>query len=152
MQNNSSSTCNLKAHFQQLADPRIGRAKRHELLDLVMIAVCAMLCGAESFTEMAAFGRCKADWFNTWLALPHGVPSHDTFNRAFGLIEPTTFMSCFLAWTQSLREEVVGELVALDGKTLRRSRSRPRTDSLGQRLGSAQPPRVGPTKSRRQEQ
>ncbi len=124
MQNNPSSTRSLKAHFQQLSDPRVGRAKRHELLDLLLIAVCAMLCGAETFTEMAAFGRCKANWLATWLALPHGIPSHDTFNRVFGLIDPSAFMNCFLAWTQSLREEVAGELVALDGKTLRGSRAR----------------------------
>jgi len=119
-----SSSGSLQDHFRQLADPRVGRAKRHELLDILLIAVCAMLCGAEGFTEIAECGRCKADWFKTWLALPHGIPSHDTFNRVFGLIDPTKFMDCFLAWTQSLREVVAGELVALDGKTLRRSRAR----------------------------
>ena len=108
MQNMPSSSRNLKDHFGQLSDPRFGPAKRHELLDILMIAVCAMLCGAESFTEMAQCGRCKADWFKTWLALPHGIPSHDTFNRVFGLIDPTKFMDCFLAWTQSLREVVTG--------------------------------------------
>ena len=124
MQQNPASPRSLKAHFQQLADPRIGRAKRHELLDILLLAICAMLCGAESFTEMAEFGHCKLDWLQTWLALPQGIPSHDTFNRVFGLIDPTAFMNCFLAWTQSLREAVAGELVALDGKTLRRSRAR----------------------------
>jgi predicted transposase YbfD/YdcC len=120
----SAPSRNLKDHFRQLADPRIGPAKRHELLDILLIAVCAMLCGAEGFTEIAQCGRCKADWFQTWLALPHGIPSHDTFNRVFGLIDPTKFMDCFMAWTQSLRQLVTGELVALDGKTLRRSRAR----------------------------
>lgn len=124
MQNKPSSSRHLKDHFASLADPRTGRAKRHELLDILLIAVCAMLCGAESFAEMAEFGRCKRGWFKTWLALPHGIPSHDTFNRVFGLIDPTKFMDCFLAWTQSLRETVAGELVALDGKTLRGSRTR----------------------------
>jgi predicted transposase YbfD/YdcC len=123
-QPSSPTSRHLKDHFRQLTDPRIGPAKRHELLDILMIAVCAMLCGAEGFTEIAECGRCKADWFQTWLALPHGIPSHDTFNRVFGLIDPTKFMDCFLAWTQSLREVFVGELVALDGKTLRRSRAR----------------------------
>ena len=124
MQNNPIATTSLQDHFQRLPDPRVGRAKRHELLDILLISICAMLCGAESFTEMAEFGRCKADWFRTWLRLPHGIPSHDTFNRVFGLIEPTQFMDCFLAWTQSLRTAVAGELVALDGKTVRRSRAR----------------------------
>lgn len=125
MQNEPSPmTRNLKDHFRQLADPRVGPAKRHELLDILMIAVCALLCGAEGFTDIALFGQCKADWLQTWLALPRGIPSHDTFNRVFGLIDPTKFMDCFLAWTQSLREVVAGELVALDGKTLRHSRAR----------------------------
>jgi predicted transposase YbfD/YdcC len=124
MHNMPSFSRNLKDHFSQLVDPRVGRAKRHELLDILLIAVCAMLCGAEGFTEIAECGRCKANWFKTWLALPHGIPSHDTFNRVFGLIDPNKFMDCFLAWTQSLREAFVGELVALDGKTLRRSRAR----------------------------
>jgi len=124
MQNRPSSSGNLKDHFGQLIDPRVGRAKRHELLDILLIAVCAMLCGAENFTDMAVFGRCKLPWFKTWLALPHGIPSHDTFNRVFGLIDPARFMDCFLAWTQSLRTAVAGELVALDGKTLRHSRAR----------------------------
>ena len=119
----SSSSRNLKDHFRTLADPRIGPAKRHELLDILLIAVCAMLCGAESFTDMALFGRCKADWFKTWLPLPNGIPSHDTFNRVFCLIDPSKFMECFLSWTQSVREAFAGELVALDGKTLRGSRA-----------------------------
>ncbi len=124
MQNQRSSFRNLKDHFAPLPDPRVGPAKRHELLDILMIAVCAMLCGAEGFTEIAQCGRCKAEWFKSWLALPHGIPSHDTFNRVFGLIDPAKFRDCFLAWTQSLRQVVVGELVALDGKTLRHSRAR----------------------------
>jgi len=126
MQNNPSASHNLKDHFAQLPDPRSGPAQCHELLDILMIAVCAMLCGAETFTEMATFGRCKTDWFKTWLSLPHGIPSHDTFNRVFGLIDPAAFMKCFLTWTQSVRQTVPGELVALDGKTLRGSRTRGR--------------------------
>jgi predicted transposase YbfD/YdcC len=124
MQNHTRSPRSLQAHFEEFPDPRIGPAKRHELLDILMIAVCAMLCGAEGFTEIAQCGRCKAEWFKRWLALPHGIPSHDTFNRVFGLIDAAKFRDCFLAWTQSLRHVVAGELVALDGKTLRRSRAR----------------------------
>ncbi len=124
MQNQPVASTNLKDHFASLIDPRTGRAKRHELLDILLIAICAMLCGAESFTEMAQFGRCKRAWFKTWLALPHGIPSHDTFNRVFGLIAPQQFMDCFLRWTQSLRTAVAGELVALDGKTVPHSRAR----------------------------
>lgn len=121
---NIPSSRHLKDHFRQLADPRVGRAKRHELLDILLLAVWAMLCGAESFTEMAEFSQCKVDWFKTWLALPQGIPSHDTFNRVFGLIDPARFQECFLAWTQSLRTAVAGEWVAVDGKTWRGSRAR----------------------------
>jgi len=124
MQNQPSPSRNLKDHFAQLPDPRIGRAKRHELLDILLISVCALLCGAESFVDREQFGHCKADWFKTWLALPHGIPSHDTFNRVFSLVDPARFMDCFLNWTQSLRIAFAGELVALDGKTVRRSRAR----------------------------
>jgi len=116
----------LKDCFATLADPRTGPAQQHELLDILLIGVCALLCGAEGFTEMAEFGCCKADWFRTWLSLPNGIPSHDTFNRVFGLIDPAQFRDCFTAWTQALRTAVAGELVALDGKTLRGSRSRAR--------------------------
>ena len=124
MQNRPASSRHLKDHFASLADPRTGPAQQHVLLDILLIGVCATLCGAEGFTDMALFGRCKVDWFKTWLALPNGIPSHDTFNRVFGLIDPTKFMDCFLAWTQSLREVIAGELVAVDGKTVRGSRVR----------------------------
>lgn len=126
MTNKPTSSPNLKDHFAHLTDPRTGPAQQHDLLDILLIGVCATLCGADGFTDMALFGRCKADWFKTWLALPNGIPSHDTFNRVFGLIDPTKFMDCFLAWTQSLRELIAGELVAVDGKTLRGSRTRGR--------------------------
>jgi predicted transposase YbfD/YdcC len=126
MQNRPASSRSLQDCFASLADPRTGPAQQHELLDILMIGVCANLCGAEGFTEMAEFGRCKADWFRTWLALPNGIPSHDTFNRVFGLIDPTRFMDCFISWTQGVRRVIAGELVALDGKTLRGSRTRGR--------------------------
>jgi len=124
MHPNPTSTRSLKTHFQQLPDPRSGPAKRHELLDILLIAVCSMLCGAESFAEMELFGRCQFHWLKTWLALPHGIPSHDTFNRVFGLIDPSAFRDCFIAWTQSLRQTVANEIIAIDGKTLRRSKAR----------------------------
>jgi len=117
---------NLKDCFAALPDPRSGPAQQHELLDILLIAVCALLCGADSFTEIAEFGRCQVDWLRTWLQLPNGIPSHDTFNRVFGLIDPTQFMDCFICWTQGLRTAVAGEVVAVDGKTLRGSRTHDR--------------------------
>ena len=124
MQNKSSSTVQLKDHFQAITEPRSGPAQRHELLDILMIAICAMLCGAESFTDFALWGRCQHDWLKTWLALPNGIPSHDTFNRVFGLIRPAEFAAAFQSWTESLRHALAGELIAIDGKTLRGSRAR----------------------------
>jgi predicted transposase YbfD/YdcC len=123
MPTSSTSRRSLKDCFATLADPRTGPAQQHELLDILLIAICALLCGAEGFTEMAEFGRCKVDWFRTWLRLPNGIPSHDTFNRVFGLIDPAQFRDCFVTWTQGLRTAIAGELVALDGKTLRGSRT-----------------------------
>lgn len=114
----------LKDHFQTIADPRSGPAQRHELIDILLIAVCAMLCGAEGFTDIALWGRCQHDWLKTWLALPNGIPSHDTFNRVFGLIAPAEFAACFQSWTEALRQAVAGELIAIDGKTLRGSRAK----------------------------
>jgi predicted transposase YbfD/YdcC len=126
MQKKSSSSCQLKDHFATIAEPRTGPAQEHELLDILMIAVCAMLCGAEGFTDIALWGRCQQDWLKTWLSLSHGIPSHDTFNRVFGLIAPAEFAAAFQSWTQALREAVAGELIAIDGKTLRGSRTKTR--------------------------
>jgi predicted transposase YbfD/YdcC len=107
--------------FRTLPDPRIHRRKRHALHDILIIAITSLLCGAEHFTDMADFGRAKDDWFKTFLELPNGIPSHDTFRRVFALLNPRAFSECFLRWTEGLRRAIAGELVALDGKTLRRS-------------------------------
>ncbi len=122
MHNNiPQSLLNLKAKLQLIADPRTGRAKRHHLLDILLISIYASLCGAQTFTDFALWGRCQQDWLKTWLALPRGIPAHDTFNRVFGLIDPAHFHEVFLTWTQSLRHAVAGEVVAIDGKSLRGS-------------------------------
>ena len=112
---------NLLAHLAGVPDPRIERQKLHPLTDLLAIALCSLLCGGTGFTDMACFGQAKQDWFRRFLPLPHGIPSHDTFNRVFSLLDPQAFLECFLRWTQGLREVVAGELVALDGKALRRA-------------------------------
>lgn len=110
-------------HFQALPDPRVDRTKDHELIDLLVIAICTLLCAGESFNDMEDFGKAKADWFKTFLTLRHGVPSHDTFNRLFAALDPQAFGDCFVRWTQSLRTAVAQEIVALDGKALRRALS-----------------------------
>jgi len=119
MQN--SSIPSLKDHLLQLTDPRLKRRRRHELIDVLMIAVTALLCGAENFMQMAQFGRAKEAWLRTFLALPNGIPSHDTFRRVLMLLSPEKFSAVFLSWTQTLRAAVAAEVVALDGKTVRRS-------------------------------
>ena len=111
----------LITHFQNLPDPRVNRTKDHELNDILVIDICTLLCGGESFNDREDFGHAKRDWFETFLTLRHGIPSHDTFNRLFAALDPEAFGECFVRWTQSLRQALAQEIVALDGKALRRA-------------------------------
>lgn len=111
----------LIEHFKDLPDPRVIGRCQHDLLDVLVIALCCLLCGGEGFNDMEDFGQAKEDWFKTFLRLPHGIPGHDTFNRVFAALKPEAFLECFLRWTQSLRQALTGEIVALDGKALRRA-------------------------------
>ena len=111
----------LIQHFQHLPDPRVARAPEHPLNDILVIAVCTLICGGEGFNDMEDFGQAKHDWFKSFLQLPHGIPSHDTFNRVFQALDPASFLECFVRWTQSLRAAISEEIVALDGKALRRA-------------------------------
>jgi len=108
-------------HFQTLEDPRIERTKKHLLLDILIIAVCTLLTGGEGFQDMELFGKSKRQWLQTFLALPHGIPSHDTFGRVFARLNPTRFQECFLSWTRAVAALTQGTLVSLDGKTVRAS-------------------------------
>jgi predicted transposase YbfD/YdcC len=116
----------IVAHFQELEDPRVSPATRHHLLDIVAIALCAVLCGADTWVEVEAFGRAKRDWLATFLALPHGIPSHDTFGRVFAALDPAQFEAGFRSWVAAVAEVTAGTVVAVDGKTLRRSHDRTR--------------------------
>ena len=111
-------------HFGVLEDPRVDRAKRHELLDIIVITLCAVICGADNWVEIEEFGKAKSDWFARFLKLPNGIPSHDTFGRVFGLLNPEQFGACFTAWVGQVSELAQGEVVAIDGKTLRRCHDR----------------------------
>lgn len=111
----------LRHYFGQLPDPRAERAKRHDLLEILIIAVCGIICGADSWVDLEEFGKAKEEWFRTFLELPNGIPSHDSFGRVFARLEPEPFERCFMAWAEGLREGVSGRMIALDGKTLRRS-------------------------------
>ncbi len=113
----------LVEHFASLQDPRMLRKNQHNLLDIVVIAICGIICGADDWVSIAEFGRSKEGWFRTFLELPNGIPSHDTFGRVFSLISPTGFQRCFTQWMRSLSGVFEG-LVAIDGKTLRRSHDR----------------------------
>jgi predicted transposase YbfD/YdcC len=117
-------TSGILAHFQALDDPRVSPATRHQLLDIVAIALCAVLCGADTWVEVAAFGRAKEAWLRTFLALPHGIPSHDTFGRVFAALDPAQFEAGFRSWVAAVSELSAGGVVAVDGKTLRRSHDR----------------------------
>lgn len=110
----------LLRYFEPMNDPRHHNV-RHELSDILAIAILAVICGAESWVEVEEFGRCKRKWLATFLRLPHGIPSHDTFGRLFARLDPEQLERCFLNWTAALAERGDGRLVAIDGKTLRRS-------------------------------
>lgn len=107
--------------FENVPDPRVDRTKSHKLIDILIISICTFLCGGETFNDMEEFGKAKYEWLKTFLELPNGIPTHDTFNRVFAALDPQSFLESFLRWTQSLRKAIPGEIVAMDGKALRRA-------------------------------
>lgn len=111
----------LEAHFSSLTDPRIDRTKRHPLINLIMIAICAVICGAETWVDIQAYGEAKREWLGRFLDLTNGIPSHDTFGRVFALLDPKQFEACFLSWIKDVFTVTSGQVVAVDGKQLRRS-------------------------------
>lgn len=115
--------------FADLVDPRIERTKRHTLLDVITIALCGVICGAESWVEVEDWGDAKLEWLRTWMALPNGIPSHDTFGRVFSRIDPVQFEAGFARWVQevvttTVPDETAGSILAIDGKTIRAARER----------------------------
>ena len=115
---------NLNDCFSDLKDPRVVGRCDHRLNDIVAIALLAVLCGAEDFPEVEEFGRRRRDWLEEFLELPHGIPSHDTFRRVFGAMDRNQFATCLFRWTQALHSASDGKLIAIDGKSLRRSLSK----------------------------
>ena len=114
-------------YFENLTDPRLERTKRHALLDILILALCATLGNADGWADIERFGKAKIDFFRRFLDLPHGIPSHDTFGRVFSLLEPTALMACIQQWLDALRAavaEAAKEVVSIDGKTLRGSADR----------------------------
>lgn len=116
----------LVAHFRDLQDPRRVERCDHLLVDILVIAILAVICGANDCEALAEFGQARADWLRTFLALPNGIPSHDTFNRVLTLLKPSEFQRGLQNWISSLVALVSGEVVSIDGKVLRRSHARSR--------------------------
>ena len=113
---------NIQQHFGDLEDPRSGDNISHPLINIITISICAVICGANSWVDVEQFGKAKQSWFEQFLEMPHGIPSDDTIGRIFRLLDPVAFEAHFRAWTQHMCDLLQGEVVAVDGKQLRRSK------------------------------
>src|SRR5215218_452522 len=114
-----SASPSLFETLSQVPDPRLDRTKLHQLVDILVIAVCATIGAAETWEEIAEFGQAKESWFRKFLALPNGIPSHDTFRRVFLRLHPKQFQEAFVAWVRAVAQATEGEVVAIDGKAVR---------------------------------
>ena len=110
-------------HFAELEDPRRYN-RRHKLLDIVVIAICAVICGADSWEDIELFGKSKEGWLRGLLELPHGIPAHDTYRRVFAVLDTEQFHNCFMEWIRAVDTLTAGQVIAADGKILRRSHDR----------------------------
>jgi len=110
----------IAEHFGQVKDPRQHDVD-HLLIEIITIALCAVICGADGWSDVEEFGNAKEEWLRTFLILPHGIPSHDTFGRVFGLIDPDQFQQGFISWITAISQLTAGQVIAVDGKRLRRS-------------------------------
>lgn len=115
------AVASIAKHFEGLPDPRSGNAKAHIFLEILIIAICAVICGADGWSDIELFGKNKKAWLQTFLALPKGIPSHDTFGRVFAKIKPEEFQKRFIEWVQAIETLTSGQVIAIDGKKLRRS-------------------------------
>ena len=121
---NAGAVGTLSESFSGIDDPRPDRGKRHDLMDIISIAICAVICGAEGWADIELFAKCKYDWLKGFLSLSNGIPSHDTFGRVFSRIDPKQFQNCFMEWVKGISELTQGQVIVIDGKTLRRSHDR----------------------------
>lgn len=117
-------TSSFLQHFVTLTDPRIERTKEHLLIDIVAIAILAIISGAEGWIGIETYGQVKSDWLKSFLELPNGIPSHDTFSRVFSRLEPQQFQDCFLSWVKSITQKLEIDVIAIDGKTMKQSYDR----------------------------
>jgi hypothetical protein len=111
----------IRQYFRKLCDPRVRRRSRHLLLDIVAITICATIGGCDDWQQVETFARARHEWLKTFLRLPAGIPSHDTFERVFDRLDPEEFQACFRDWMQALHEALGLSQIAIDGKTLRGS-------------------------------
>lgn len=116
----AKKSASIMEHFSELTDPRTGRVT-YPFINIIVIGLCAVIAGADDFVAMAEYGRIKRKWLSMFLDLTNGIPSHDRFNAVFAAIKPAEFEKCFLSWITALHEITQGQIVAIDGKTLRRS-------------------------------
>jgi len=114
----------IEEHFGQVNDPRRDRTKDHKLIDRIAIAICAVICGAEGWTDMENFGNSKLPWLQTFLELPNGIPSHDTFGRVFSMIDAEQFQLAFFEWVWAVNDIIQGQIINIDGKQLRGSKDK----------------------------
>ena len=115
----------IEEHFSKVSDPRKDRTKDHKLIDIIVIAICAVICGAEGWVDVELFGKSKLPWLETFLELPNGIPSHDTFGRVFSMIDAQQFQLAFYEWVLAVNEIIQGQIINIDGKCLCGSDDKP---------------------------
>lgn len=111
----------FEEHFSNLPDPRVDRTKKHKLIDIVAIALCGVMCGADNWVEIEEYGLIREGWLGEFLELPNGIPSHDTFGRVFARLDADAFRQSFIDWVRAVHTLTAGQVVAIDGKTIRGS-------------------------------
>lgn len=120
----ATNSVSILEHFAIVIDPRLDRNKEHLLIDIITITICAVICGADTWVDIADFGNAKESWLKKFLTLPNGIPSHDTFRRVFSILDPDEFQQGFLSWVKEISKLTKGSVVAIDGKSVRRAHSK----------------------------
>jgi len=120
----------IETHFGNLRDPRAMHSILHKLVDILIITICAVICGADNFVEIAEYGKEKEEWLKTFLELANGIPSVDTFERLFARVKPEALQTCFISWMEAVHECTDGEFINVDGKTLRAAKEAGNKKSL----------------------